>query len=362
MYLPYFDTEQWMTDHEGGALYNLTDTCIRPFSLGELLEMDKEGISKDVVLDYGSITGDVRLKKELLSLYTTGSEENITTASGCNQANEMVMLALLENGDRLITYTPGYQSYIDLPKSVGCDVVTLPLYEDNGWQPSLTDLRKAFEQPVKMVILNMPSNPTGVVFNEEYLNELIALCRKENTWILADEVYRDIRQPSLSDLYEKGIATASLSKLFSLAGLRFGWIKGPKEVIDTINCRRDYSIISTGPLVDTLALVALRNKEAILNRSYQRIETSKTIIHEWLKEEKRCTWVEPAGGTVSFLGYHKKTSSAALCEGLQKRYGVFFVPGSAFGYEYHVRLSLTAEADRLKEGLRLFSRYLDEID
>ena len=360
MKLPKFEVEQWMTDHENEAVCNLTDTCIPPLTVSELLAMDESGDFQNVRLDYGSITGDPRLKDEILKLYQTGDHDNLTTSQGCLQGNEMVMETLLETGDHVITFSPGYQAFSDYPKALGCTVTELPLYEENSWQPSVRDLEEAMQQNTKLIILNDPNNPTGMRFNDAFITRMITLAEEQNVWILSDEVYRDPRRPSISDLYEKGISTGSLSKMYSLAGLRFGWIKGPKELIRKINERRDYSIISTGPLTDTLALIALKHKEELLERARSVIQANRTIIQEWLKEEPLCSVVLPEFCTVSFLKYKANIPSKTLALDLLKQDGVFFVPGDCFFHGSHLRLSLTADPEVMKKGLSLLSSYLHQ--
>jgi aspartate/methionine/tyrosine aminotransferase len=360
MKLPYFKTEQWMTDHEQRAVYNLTDTCVQPLTLAELEKMDKDHLLSSVTLDYGTITGDIRLKQEILKLYVSGSEDNLTMAAGCSQANELVMAAMLDQGDHVIAFMPGYEQFIRLPESIGCSVSVLPLYEENSWQPSIDDVRQAVRPDTRMILLNNPNNPTGIRFREDFMKELISLARERNIYILADEVYRDYHMPSISDQYEKGIAASSLSKMFSLAGLRLGWVKGPQEVIAAINCRRDYSLISTGPLADTLGLIALQNKDEIHARSRRLMEEDRRVVTAWLAAEPRAHVQLPEEGPVCFLKYDMPVDSRTVSEELLDRYGVFFVPGWCFDCEHHLRLGLTREPDRTAEGLRLFSRYMDE--
>ena len=360
MKLPKFEVEQWMTDYENDAVFNLTDTCIPALTVNELLAMDEAGDFQNVRLDYGAITGDPRLKEEILKLYTSGDADNITTSQGCLQGNEMVMETLLEAGDHVITFSPGYQAFCDYPKALGCTVTELPLQEDQGWQPSVQDLEEAMKQDVKLIILNDPNNPTGARFNDAFVTRMIKLAEEQDAWILSDEVYRDPRYPSISDRYENGIATGSLSKMYSLAGLRFGWIKGPKDLIQKINERRDYSIISTGPLTDTLALTALRHKTGLLERAMSRIQANRTVIQKWLDSEPLCSAVLPEFCTVSFLKYDAEIPSKDLALDLLKQDGVFFVPGSCFFHENHLRLSLTADPEVMKKGLALLSRYLHQ--
>lgn len=362
MKIPVFKTEQWMTEHEKNVTYNMTDTCVPSLSLKELTMMDDSRLLDDVILDYGEITGDIRLKKEILKMYQTGTIENITLDHGCLHADEIVMQTLLESGDKVISFTPGYQQFTDYPKSIGCDVIEIPLIEENGWQPDLEKLKQAMQYNIKMIILNNPSNPTGTYLKGDILNELVILAKKQDTYILADEVYLDYRDgSSISDLYEKGISTNSLSKMYGLAGIRLGWVKASKEVIDLINFRRDYSFISTGPLVDTLALIAFHNIDTLLDQGKKVIEENKKIISEFLKDNPNFHLVIPEEGTVSFLQYDGDISSEEFTLGLLEKYSVFYVPGSCFGKENHLRLSFTHDPKKLKTGLELTAKYLNDI-
>ena len=361
MKLPDFKVEQWMNVYENDAVYNLTDTCVRPLTFKELAAMDTGQFFMDVTLDYGTIPGDEKLRKEILSLYETGTEDNIILMQGCLQANEQVILSLLDPGDTVIVYEPGYQQFSSLPESIGCKVISLKLYEEKDWQPDIDELYEAMQEDVKMVIVNQPANPTGVLFAEDYRNTLIALCQKKGAYILSDEVYRGLgNEPSFSDLYEKGISTSSLSKIFSLAGLRLGWIKGPDEVIQQIAVRRDYSIISTGPLIDTLAYTALVNKETILERSRKIIAENKSIVEQFLKDHPDFHMVMPKAGTVGFLGYEAEIGDTELAKQLLKETGVFFVPGSCFDTPKHLRLGFTCGCETMKTGLNKLAEFLEK--
>ena len=207
MRLPDFKVEQWMNDYENDAIYNMTDTCVKSLTLQELLDLEDFDFS-NLILDYGQITGDIELKKEILSLYEHGTIDNITTAQGCLQANELVMNTLLEKGDEVISVVPGYQQFVDVPKSLGCKVHLVEL-DEWDWQVSVEKFRGVLNSSTKMIILNNPSNPTGTEYSNEFLNALIELCKPYNTYILCDEVYRGLNEEvSISDIYENGIAVA----------------------------------------------------------------------------------------------------------------------------------------------------------
>lgn len=351
-----------MNEYEHDAVYNLTDTCVSPLTFEQLAAFDSSRLFMRVKLDYGIITGDERLKEQILSLYETGTKENVTLMQGCLNANETVMNTLLNPEDRVIVYEPGYQQFSEIPRSLGCEVISLKLYEENGWQPDPDELKEAMRQKVRMIIINQPSNPTGVIFSDAYTEMMCELADAQDTYILSDEVYRGLRnEKSLSDIYRLGISTSSLSKVFSLAGLRLGWIKGPQDVIDAVNVRRDYTIISTGPLIDQLACTALQHKEEILERSRGIIDANIRIVKEFIACHPKFRMVIPAGGTVGFLGYEHEADDIMLAEQLLKKEGVFFVPGSCFGTKKHLRIGFTCDPDIMKAGLEKLNAYLEEL-
>ena len=136
-----------------------------------------------------------------------------------------------------------------------------------------------------MICLNLPNNPTGTTLDHEEMHQLIQICKKHDLYVLVDEIYRGLYQEeSISDLYEKGIATSGLSKVLSTPGLRIGWIKTKdKELIRLINERRDYSIISSGPINDYLGALTLKYSKEILKRNREILEENKCYLKEWLK-------------------------------------------------------------------------------
>lgn len=367
MSLATFEVEKWMTDHEGDCRYNLTDTCVEALSISqfeELADLNLNDTLTHIPFDYGSIVGSNALKEAILSMYKKGSYDEVTMTQGANNANELVMMALLNEGDHVITLTPTYQQFYSFPERLGCTYDLIELKEENNWYPTIQEFRNVINDKTKMIILNSPNNPTGTVIKQELMEELIELAREYDCFILVDEIYRGLIGSrlcdSISDMYEKGIATSSFSKIYSFAGLRFGWIKGPKEVIDAVNLYRDYTIISTGPFTDYMATMILTHRDVLIERSKKRVSEVKAVLKAWLAKEKRFSAVIPEDGTVCFLKYHFDIDSKTFCDRLQKETGVFFVPGICFNCEYHVRFGFTFDPKMVEEGLDQVSLWLDK--
>ncbi|MEG0593566.1 MAG: aminotransferase class I/II-fold pyridoxal phosphate-dependent enzyme [Coprobacillus sp.] len=362
-----FEVETWMTEHETDCKYNLTETCVSSLSLHDLQQFVDEDISStlmNMTMDYGPIVGSDRLKEAILSLYENGDKDNIAITHGAINANELVMMELLEEDDHVISLYPTYQQLYDFPKSLGCEVSFVKLDEDKNWMPALEEFSKVIQPNTKMFCLNSPNNPTGTTIPFELMLGIIELAKKNDCYILCDEIYRGVNtetskmSPSFADYYEKAIVTQSLSKVFSFAGLRLGWIKAAKDIIHLIDLRRDYHIISSGPFNDYLASLVLENKDKILKRSHEICKRNKQVLHNWLKQEPLVSCVIPDEGTVCFLKYSLDIPSKVLAKKLQDETGVFFVPGSTFGIEYHLRFGFTHPTKEIEEGLAIFSKWL----
>ena len=365
MKIDLFDVELWMTEHEVDYRYNLAETCVASMSINDLLELsgNRDKILNDILttkLDYGPIVGSVRLRSQICKLYKTGDIDNITITQGCINANELVLISLLNPGDHIITVTPTYQQFYSFPKSLQVATSLIELKEENNWIPDIDEFKEAINEQTKMICLVNPNNPTSTKYTKKFLMQLIEIAKEKNIYIFCDEVYQGLKddEVSISDLYDLGISTSSLSKITSFAGLRLGWIKANHEIIKLINDRRDYHIISTGYLSDYLGSIVLENYNTILKRSRNIIEKNRKILIDWLEKEPLVDCVVPTVGTIAFLKYHLPIPSRELCEKLQKDTGVFFVPGACFGNEYHLRFGFANKSEDIEAGLALFSKWL----
>ena len=243
MKIDKFKVEEWFNKYEKDAVYDLADTCVDSLSINELLEITGDKL-EDIFnrkLNYGDIHGSIRLKKAICSMYEKQHNDNITITHGAIGANHLVMLSLVEAGDKIVSIIPTYQQHYSIPKSFGGKVSTLFLKEENNWLPDLDELEKLVSTDTKLICMNNPNNPTGAVIPDELLEKIVDIAKKSNAYILCDEVYRGLNHEgnpfsaSIADIYEKGISTGSMSKVFSLAGLRLGWICAPVDVIEEIN-------------------------------------------------------------------------------------------------------------------------------
>lgn len=371
MHIEPFKVEIWMNDWENRCAFNLAETCVASITIEELLKLSGRNSSDlaellPMKMTYGAIEGSTRLRTAISSLYADQDIDNITVTHGTIAANMLVHKSLLSAGDRVVSILPSYQQHYSIPSSIGAEVQPLHLRAENRFLPDLDQLRKLVTAETKLIALTNPNNPTGALIERPMLEEIVQIAREAQAYVLCDEVYRGTAQtgdgmtPSIVDLYEKGIATAGMSKAYSLAGLRVGWTVAPSEVTQKILIHRDYDTISVGMINDHFAALALENKDAVLARSHQITRENLAVLDDWVTAQKHVSWVKPCAGTTAMLKIDIPMSSRDFCVDLVQKTGVMLTPGDAFDMEGYVRIGFANDLETLRSGLKHLADYLEK--
>ena len=367
-----FGVEIWMNLYENNCIYNLAETCVESMTIEELLDFtdSKDEIINNILkmkMNYGDIEGSPNLIKGIRSLYTNISDKEVTVTHGAIGANALTMFALIEAGDEVISVLPTYQQHYSIPECYGADVKILNLKAENNFLLDLEELKSFISNKTKLICINNPNNPTGALMDKEFLKKIVKIAKTCNAYVLCDEVYRGLDHSgsgfttSIVDLYDKGISSSSISKTFSLAGLRIGWLVGSKDFIKLVNTRRDYTTISCGRIDDYLGSIALEYKDKIIERSKKIVRNNIKILDEWVNNEAKITYIKPKSGTTAFLKYDIKISSEEFCISLLNKKGVMLVPGKALDVEGYLRIGYAYSSESLKIGLEKISEFLCEF-
>lgn len=365
-----FAVEEWMNAWEVGAKYNIAETCVDSISMNELFELTGEDKTEFLNrlcarrLSYGDIEGLPEFRKGVCGLYKTLNIENIVPTHGASGANHHVFYSLISPGDRVVSIMPTYQQLYSIPESYGADVQILHLSKENNYLPDLEKLRRLVTPETKMICINNPNNPTGALMSEQMLREIVEIARSADAWILCDEVYRHLSQeddwcPSIVDLYEKGISVSSMSKVFSLAGLRLGWIAThDMSVVKSCLSHRDYNLVSCGVFDEMLAAAALKHSDKLLERSRKIVRENLQILDNWVSSEPHVSYVKPQAGTTALVYYDLDISSYEFCEEMYKKTGAFVTPGDCFEVPHSMRIGYAYGKQDLIDGLKAISEYI----
>ncbi len=364
-----FGVEIWMNRWETSCRYNLAETCVDSVTVDELLALaglDATGLVAELGplrLDYGAIEGSGRLRAAIAARYDSATGDRVLVTHGAIGANHLAYQALVGPGDVVVSIVPTYQQHTSIPESLGAEVRLLRLREERGWLPDLDELGD-LAVGAQLIALTNPNNPTGSLLDGAALAAVAAIADREGAWILADEVYRGIDQegdgtsPSMVDTYPRTVGVGSMSKAFSLAGLRLGWVVAPPEALRAVSRHRDYSVISVGMVDDLLASIALEHADALLARNRAIVRGNLAMLDAWVAREPRVSYVKPRAGTTALLRFDAGLPSEAVCRRLLAAEGVLLVPGSAMDMEGWVRIGYANDPSVLREGLDRTSAFL----
>lgn len=369
-----FAVEEWMNAYEEGARFNIAETCVDSVSLNELFTLI--GQDRDVFLHtfsarrltYGAIEGAPAFKNGVCKLYKTISPKHIVPTHGAAGANHHIFYSLLEPGDRVVSIMPTYQQLYSIPESFGADVQLLQLRQENDYLPDLDELRRLVTPETKMICINNPNNPTGALMSTELLREIVEIAKSVDAYILCDEVYRHLTQTdewceSIADLYDKGISVSSMSKVFSLAGLRLGWIAThDMDVVKTCLSHRDYDLVSCGMFDEAVAAVALEHSEKLLKRNRAIVRENLAVLDAWVRSEPALTYTKPMAGTTALVYYNYDIPSYEFCKRMYHETGAFVTPGDCFEQPHSVRIGYASDTQVLKDGLKAFSAFLRTLE
>lgn len=339
-----FKLEEYLTKYEFSTEHLLCCSDAESFKISEILDMSNaqdKTLWDELSLKYTEPYGHPLLRELIAKEFYPGlSAKNILCFSGAEEGIFAALSVICTKDDHAIILTPCYQSLSEIPKSQGTMVTELVLKQENQWKIDLAEIKNAITSKTKCIVINFPHNPTGQVIEEEPLLELIELCEKQGIWLFSDEVYRLLGTPDkpwakpAACLYNKALSLGVMSKAFGMAGLRIGWIASQnEEILHKMKLMKDYLSICNSAPAEILTLIALNNKNKILDRNNKIVTDNLKLLDVFFKEYSNTfEWVKPQGGCVGFVKYKRQESVDVFCDRLVQQHRVLLMPASIYNH------------------------------
>jgi len=291
--------------------------------------------------------------------------ELLVTHGGIH-AYYLAMQSVLNPGDDVLVADPSWATHSNMAIMLRGNVIRVPAPPDNGFIPRFEAWEKALTSKTRVIVLNYPSNPTGVYPTREYLQRLHDFAAVHKLWVVSDEVYENLyygEKPTsaaaLEGAKEHTLLIHSMSKTYAMTGWRVGYLAAPAQVIENALKAGQNSITCVAPFVQKAAAFAMtdpgvqhaaedmrtgygRRRELVLQLSH-RLESDKVLV------------TPPMGAFYFFLDMRPlRMTSAEICERLLEEAGVGLMAGSAFGEqgEGFVRMTIAASDEEVEEGFR----------
>ncbi|HEY2761621.1 MAG TPA: aminotransferase class I/II-fold pyridoxal phosphate-dependent enzyme [Pirellulales bacterium] len=287
------------------------------------------------------------------------SDRRVLVTSGTSGALVLAVLGLVNPGDEVIIFDPYFVMYPALIGMVGGKCVTIDTYPDFRIDPA--KVAAAITPRTKMILLNSPANPTGVVAGESELKALAELATKHNFALISDDIYRtfcyDQPAPSAVKWNDQTIVVDGFSKTYGVTGWRLGFVHGPAEIIDKLTMLQQYTFVCAPHPLQWAAVAALNvdmsEEIAAYRRKRDRVVAGLAKAGYKVVKPAGAFYVFPevpqrAGGT----DRRHETGSEFVGRAIQKE--LLIIPGNIFsGRDTHFRISYAASDETIERGLRV---------
>lgn len=336
----------------------------------------KNGMLKAIKEDktvYTDNFGLLELRKEI-SRYLKDKGINyeydeICVTVGGSEALFSSLITIINRGDKVLIPTPAYPAYENIVKILGGKVINYRLKDDFSLDfEILRTLIK--EEDIKYMILSYPSNPTGAILSKNEYNNLLEIIKENNITVISDELYESLCYDEYysvamsKEIIDKIIYIGGFSKMFSITGIRVGFVAAKKEKLDQIGKVHQYNVSCTNSIGQYGVLEGL--KSGLYNVDYMKEEfiKRKSYVEERLRE-MNIDFISPKGAFYIFPSIKKyNLKSELFCERLLYEEKVACVPGDAFGVggEGFIRISYCYSHKELEEALNRIEKFINRYN
>jgi aspartate aminotransferase len=319
---------------------------------------------------YTPSSGIPELRKAVAASYShrrgvEWAQANVLVSCGAKHSLANLIAAAVNPGDRVLLPKPYWVSYPEMVKAAG----GIPVYPEGAITPDA--IREAASSGVVGVLLNYPSNPSGLVPSRDSIGEIAEALAASDMWVISDDIYEDLYfgeglVPHLldarPDLADRTAVVSGVSKTFSMTGWRIGYALASTEWIRLAGLIQSHSTSNPCSISQWAALAALEGvAEDIRVMMLESFRTRRDLICSLLEREEGLSACFPEGAFYVFprlLSDPMSDDTQRFCSELLDQEGVAVIPGSAFGAEGHIRISFAASEENIREGVRRLGSFL----
>jgi len=293
--------------------------------------------------------------------------ENLIVSSGAKQSIFNILYSIINPQDEVIILAPHWVSYPEMVKMVyGIPVVVKP--EDGTFHPRIEDVEEAVSTYTKAIIINSPNNPSGIVYSEEFVADIVDFCESRNIYLIMDDIYHKLvfDKTKATPAYQftnkdiestMVIVVNGVAKLYGMTGFRIGWAIANRRLIEVMTNVQAQTTSCTSVVLQSAAEGALNGMQSVVENLCLTMENNRNIIMQELRSFSDIRTVRPQGTFYclpDFRAYCPSSiakDSVELAQFILNRALVVTVPGNEFGMEGHLRLSFAGSVKDITEGI-----------
>ncbi|NUN08147.1 MAG: pyridoxal phosphate-dependent aminotransferase [Ignavibacteriaceae bacterium] len=296
--------------------------------------------------------------------------ENVIVSGGAKQAILCALQAILNPQEEVVYPAPYWVSYPEMAKL--CGAIGVPvLPEDGTFYPRIQDIEQRVGSYTKAVIINSPNNPSGAMYSEQFISDIVDFCERRGLWLIMDDIYHrlifDGRKPLSAFDYAKDLSENSkiiiingVSKQYAMTGFRIGWAVGNKKVIEAMTNIQGHQTSGPSVLLQKAAVGALNGVQSSVESLRVTLENNRNVLVDRLQAFDGIHVTKPDGTFYCFADFSAyEKNSNKLSQLLVDKVMVLTVPGAEFGLEGYLRLSYCGSIKDITEGIERIKWVLD---
>jgi aspartate aminotransferase len=298
-------------------------------------------------------------------------QEQILVSNGAKHSLFNIFMALCREGDEVLIPAPFWLSYPEMVRVAGGKPVFVRGTEAHGLKVTASQLEAAITPSTKALVLNSPSNPTGMVYSRAELRALAEVAVKHNLYIVSDEIYERMVYDGMEavsvgalspEIFKRTITVNGFSKPYAMTGWRLGYFAGPIEIVKASSAFQSHSTSAPNTFAQYGAVAALRGPQDCVTKMVQAFDERRKFFHQRLTAIKGITCVKPVGAFYMFPNIASfGLPSLQFAEKLLLQEKMAVVPGLPFGADENIRLSYACSMANIEEGMVRLERFVKAL-
>lgn len=322
---------------------------------------------------YTPSTGTVELRKAISAKFQKDNgldyqPSQIVASCGAKHSIFNVIQVLTDEGDEVLIPSPYWVSYPEMVKIAGATSKFILTSAKTDFKITASGLSQSITPKTKLLILNSPSNPTGMLYSREELQAIAEICVRHHIFVLSDEIYEKLiydtdQYTSIAslgrDIRNLTITVNGVSKAYSMTGWRIGYAAGPQEIMDHVKNFQDHTTSNPASISQAAALQALREPETTILAMRDEFKKRRDIMISALDAIPGVSYLKPQGAFYLFCDFSRSgMSSIEMAQRILDEVKVAVIPGDSFGAPGFLRLSFATSAERIREGVKRIGEWM----
>jgi len=367
MQIKPFRIEHYFGKYEFTTRYQLSSSDAESRTIQELLDLEpgaQECLLKQRC-GYTESPGAPALRQAISGIYRGIKPEHVLAVSAAEEGIFVFYHALVGPGDHVIVEIPCYESALEVARSTGAQISEWRRRYEDGWVHDLAALEKMIQPNTKIIYINTPHNPTGLLMPAHVFQQVIKLASSRGILVFCDEVYRELehdpanRLPAACEIYERAVSLGSMSKSYGLPGLRLGWLVcKDAELLERCLEFKYYTTICSSAPSEILTALALRHREVLAQRNREIVLRNLPLLDSFFRQRSNLfEWIKPNASPIGFVYFKPQRHVFSFCEDVARKAGVLLLPGTVYDQPHHIRFGYGRK--NMPEALAHLSAYLD---